>query len=160
MMRPWILACLTALAAFAAHAAAPATVSSGRAKGTLSYDGKTVTFQHAYIIKGTESGKKIRRLVLEGTDLRETVAAASYFSGASVLKEGIAIDLDLEEGLPYWMAINDGTQQISNVIDPKLFKATANDAKRIAGKLVFDATARGGPKVDVEFDAAVTREFP
>jgi hypothetical protein len=39
------------------------------------------------------------------------------------------------------------------------FAASADDARRIAGRLVFDKTAAGGPKVDVEFDAALVKEL-
>ena len=42
---------------------------------------------------------------------------------------------------------------------PEVLKTTANDAKRIAGKLTFDDAGAGGPKVDVEFDAALTKEL-
>ena len=39
-----------------------------------------------------------------------------------------------------------------------MLKTTANEAKRIAGKLTFDDAGAGGPKVDVEFDAALVKE--
>ena len=40
-----------------------------------------------------------------------------------------------------------------------MLKTTANDAKRIAGKLAFDDAGAGGPKVDIEFDAALVKEL-
>jgi hypothetical protein len=38
-------------------------------------------------------------------------------------------------------------------------KATADSADRLAGKLTFDDSKSGGPKIDVQFDAPLLKSF-
>jgi hypothetical protein len=42
---------------------------------------------------------------------------------------------------------------------PEAFAARVDYAGRLAGKLAFDDFAAGGPKVDIEFDVTVFKEF-
>jgi len=42
---------------------------------------------------------------------------------------------------------------------PEAFAARVDNAGRLAGKLAFDDFAAGGPKVDIEFDVTVFKEF-
>jgi hypothetical protein len=42
---------------------------------------------------------------------------------------------------------------------PEAFVARVDNAGRLAGKLAFDDFAAGGPKVDIEFDLTVFKEF-
>jgi hypothetical protein len=37
--------------------------------------------------------------------------------------------------------------------------ASADEPKRLAAKLSFDATSSGGPRVEAEFDAALLKEI-
>jgi hypothetical protein len=57
------------------------------------------------------------------------------------------------------MAIADQSMQVSAPLDRKLFATTVDTPQRIAGTVSFDETGSGGPKVEVSFDAALTKSF-
>lgn len=44
-------------------------------------------------------------------------------------------------------------------LKPTVLKAGVDDATRIAGKLSFDDTSAGGPKVEADFDATILEAF-
>jgi len=150
------IAALLTLSTLAAHAA----VGSGQASGTLVHKGKTVVLKYAYFIKGTNMGFPLRQVVLSTTDIGPAMAAdSSLLTAGDRLREGIMVCVDAGKMLRYWMAISDQTEQVSTMFPAKEFAASANDANRIAGRLIFDHTRSGGPKVDVEFDAGLLKEF-
>jgi len=75
------------------------------------------------------------------------------------LMEGLVVDIDGGPRLNYWMAINDQRVQHSGTKPPAALKASADEPKRLAGELAFDDTQAMGPRVDVEFDAVLLKEF-
>ena len=151
-----LTAAVLTLSALAAHAA----VGPGQANGTIAHKGKTVVLKHAYYVTGTNMGFPLRQVVLSATDIGPAMAADdSLLTAGNRLREGIIVYIDEGKMLRYWMAISDQTEQVSTMFPAKEFTATANDAKRVAGKLAFDHTRSGGPKVDVEFDARLLKEF-
>jgi hypothetical protein len=134
---------------------------AGQAIGTLKYKDKTVTLEHAYLIVGDNHGTRVRKVILSAVDIEDEIAGASSLMGASgKLREGISFELD--ETMPfvgYWMAIADQSMQVSAPLDAKLFATTVDTPQRVAGKVSFDQTGSGGPKVEVSFDATVTKSF-
>jgi hypothetical protein len=59
----------------------------------------------------------------------------------------------------HWTTVDDQMVQHSGTKPPAALKARADEPKRLAGKLAFDDTHAGGPKVEVEVDAALVEEF-
>jgi hypothetical protein len=136
-------------------------VSAGDAKGTLVYKTRTANLKYAYLVKGPDavSKKTIRRLILSATDLSAKISACKTMSCTdSDLNDGLSLNFDSGPRLNYWMVQNDQKIQYSGTLKPEVLKTTADDAKRMAGKLTFDDAGAGGPKVDVEFDATLTKE--
>jgi hypothetical protein len=130
-------------------------------KGTLAYKTRTADLKYAYLVKGPDAVSKqtIRRLILSATDLGAKIAACKTMSCTdSDLNEGLSVNFDSGPRLNYWMVLNGQKIQYSGTLKPEVLKTTANDAKRIAGKLTFDDAGAGGPKVDIEFDATLTKE--
>lgn len=149
------------LLAFVAPPASAAAPASGQAIGTVRYKDKTVTLRHAYLIAGDNYGSKVRKVILSAVDIKDKIAgASSLMSAGAKLREGISFELD--ESVPfvgYWMAIADQSMQISAPLEPKLFATTASTPQRVAGKVSFDQSGSGGPKVEAEFDASLLKEF-
>ncbi len=147
--------------ALVAPSVAAADPGSGEAIGTIQYEGRTVTLKHAYLIAGDNFGSKVRKVILSAVDIGDRIAAADSLSSASgKLREGIAFEFD--ETLPfvgYWMAIDDQSVQVSAPIDRAVFTTTTSTADRIVGKVAFDKSGAGGPRVEVSFDAALLKEF-
>jgi hypothetical protein len=137
--------------------------AAGQAKGMLSHKGKSVTLAHAYFVTGpdaVDTRKTIRRLILTTKDLGATIKGCQGMSCSDgEVTEGLVVDIGSGPRLNYWMALNDQKVQHSGTQPPASLKATVDEPKRLAGKLAFDDTASGGPKVDVEFDAALVKEF-
>lgn len=133
------------------------------AKGTVSYKNDQATIQHAYLVKGPDAvdeKKIIRRLILVPKDMQATIAACKVMSCSdSEVGEGLTIDLDGGPRVNYWVVLKDQRVQFSGTADPATFKTKTDEPGKIAGTFVVDATAGGGPKIDVEFDAALVKEF-
>lgn len=135
--------------------------TSGQAIGTVTYKDKTVTLEHAYLIVGDNHGTRVRKVILSAVDIEDEIAGASSLRGASgEMREGISFELS--ETMPfvgYWMAIADQSMQVSSPLDMRLFATTVDTPQRVAGKVSFDETGSGGPKVEVSFDATLTKSF-
>jgi hypothetical protein len=139
--------------------AAPA--AAGDAKGSVKYKDRTADIKYAYLVKGPDAVSKapIRRLILSAKDLGGKIAACKTMSCTdSDLDDGLSINFDSGPRLNYWMVMNGQKVQYSGTLKPEVLKTTTSDAKKIAGKLAFDDAGAGGPKVDVEFDAALVKE--
>ena len=148
----------TALFAFKAMPAA-----AGENKGTITAAKGTVTVKYAYFVKGPDSldpKKIIRKIILTDQDLGAKITACTTMSCAdSDLTSGLTVDLDGGPRLNFWMVMNGGLVQHSGTVEATALKLTADEAKRLAGKLSFDKTTSGGPKVDADFDATLLKEF-
>jgi len=138
-----------------------APVAAGDAKGTVTYKGRTADVKFAYLVKGPDAVSKatIRRLILSTKDLAAKIAACKTMSCTdSDLDDGLSINFDSGPRLNYWMVMNGQKTQYSGTLKPEVLKTSASDAKKMAGKLVFDDSGAGGPKADVEFDAPLVKE--
>ncbi len=159
-----------AIAGFAAMAAlalaCTADAAGGTAKGSLTYKAKggaiTIAPKFAYLVKGPDAvdNKVIRHLILSATDLEAKIAACKTMSCTDTdLGNGMTVDLDAGPRLNYWVVLNDQRVQYSGTAQPAVLTLTADTPARLAGKLLFDATAAGGPQVDIEFDAPLLKEL-
>jgi hypothetical protein len=151
-MRGWLFVLLVAFSL-------PAV--AGDAKGTVAYKGRTADIKYAYLVKGPDvvSKQTIRRLILSAKDLSGKIAACKTLSCTdSDLDEGLSVNLDGSGRLNYWMVMNGQKVQYSGTEPVASLAAKIDDAKKLAGTLKFDKTAAGGPKVDVDFDAAMAKE--
>lgn len=144
-----------------------AAAAGGTAKGTLTYKSKsgviTMAPKFAYLFKGpdaVEPGKIIRHLILSPTDLGPKIEACTTMSCTdSGLGSGLTVDLDAGPRLNYWVVLNDQRVQYSGTEKPAALTLTTDTPARLAGKLVFDGAAMGGPQVDIEFDAPLLKEL-
>jgi len=143
-----------------------ASVFADAAKGTATYKGKsravTVTFKHAYLVKGPEvgSGTVIRRLVLSAADVSDALKSCqTMMCSDGGIGEGMTVDFDSGPRLNYWFVANDQLIQYSGTVAPTAATLTTDTPARVAGTLSIDATGAGGPSVQVEFDASLVKEL-
>lgn len=136
---------------------------AGSAKGTVSYKATTATVQHAYLVRGPDAvdpTKTIRRLILVPKDLEATIKACTTMSCTDGdVGEGMTVDLDGGPRINYWVVLKGQLLQFSGTADPATFKTTTDEPDKLVGTFVVDATAGGGPKIDVQFDAALLKEL-
>jgi len=133
------------------------------AKGTVAVGARSAALQHAWLVVGPDAvdpKKTIRRVVFSATDIGAKIRACAKMSCTDgSVDDGMTIDLDNGPRINYWVALNGQRVQYSGTLEPKVLGATANDAKRVAGKLAFDQSSSGGAKVDVQFDAPLAKAF-
>lgn len=136
---------------------------AGTAKGTLSSSKGTIALTNAYLVKGPDAfdaAKIIRKLIFAPTDIGAKILACNTLNCVEGgLDAGLTVDLDAGPRLNYWMVLNNQMVQYSGTQSPDALKKTAEDAKHLAGKLSFDDSGAGGPKLDVDFDAPLVKEF-
>src|SRR5262245_16713805 len=93
----------------AAALGASANASAGKAKGTVTYKGRTADVKYAYLVKGPDMVSKatIRRLILSTKDLGAKIAACKSMSCTDGdLDDGLSVNLDSGPRLNYWMVMN------------------------------------------------------
>ncbi len=144
---------------------ASGTAMADPAKGTLTGTGKvaaTVNVKHAYLVKGPNAfgDKMVRLLILSEVDQTAHIKSCSTMScTTNKLESGMTVEFDTGPRLLYWFVANGQRVQASGTAEPDSITLTTNTAQKIAGKWTYDASGQGGPKIAVEFDAAMLKEF-
>lgn len=138
--------------------------AQGTARGTATYTSKkgplTVTFTHAAAVSGPDiTGAPIRKIVLSTRDVTAELKACDSMLKCSDggIREGLTVDLGKEPRHGYWFVANGQLVQYSGMIKPEAVTLTTDSPTRVAGTLVFDQQAAGGPVVKVTFDAPVLK---
>jgi hypothetical protein len=152
------------LVAGAALFTPPASADS--ASGSVSYQSKVgaiaVNVKNVYLVKGPDAmaGRSIRRLIFTSADLGAKINACATMSCSdNDLREGLEVNLDTGPRLTYWFVGNDQRVQYSGTAQPATLKLTTDTPQRLAGNLTIDDSAAGGPKVTIDFDATMLKEF-
>ena len=144
---------------------ASAYAAGGTAKGTIKIKDKTVDLKHAYLVKGPDafdSSKTVSTVIITPNDISKEITECKSASCASGITEGMTVgkeDFGSTTRVVYWVVTNDGMMQYSGNDDVSALVLTTDTADRMAGKLTIDDTAADGPKIDVEFDAPLAKEF-
>jgi len=140
-------------------------VALSPAKGTLWYKSGardfTVTLRFAYLVKGPDEidpKVSIRRLILTSQDLEKSLRACQTLACTTDgLTEGVSIDIDPGPQMNYWMALGNGLVQHVDTEALTALTATTNTPTHLAGRIAFDSTGKGGPKIEAEFDAPLLK---
>jgi len=142
---------------------AHAVDGSNKATGKVVYKGATLAIRYAYLVRGPDAvdpKKMIRRLVLSPTDMEGKIrSCAEMRCSDGSLREGMTVDFDSGPRLNYWVVMNDQRVQYSGTAKPETFTARADGAGKLAGRLSIDDGTAGGAVVEVDFDAALVKEF-
>ncbi len=155
--------CLAVIAACTLCFAGSSRAQGGEAKGTLNFKGTALVLKFAYLVKGPDAvdpSNKIRRLIFSGTDLGPKLKACTKMSCTdSAVTEGMTVDLNGGPRINYWVALKGGLVQYSGTVEPSALKTKIDEPAKLAGTLTIDDAAADGAKVEVEFDAALLKEF-
>jgi hypothetical protein len=154
---------------FAAYVLTPLTdearAAGGTAKGTIKLKDKTVEVKYAYLIKAPDSfdeSKTVSTVIITPNDISQKISECQSGSCASGITEGMTVskeDWGSTTRVAYWVVTKDGMMQYSGNDDVSALVLTTDTADRMAGKLTIDDSAAEGPKIDVEFDAPLAKEF-
>jgi hypothetical protein len=136
---------------------------AGEAIRNLSYQNVQVSLKHVYLVRGPDAvntSQTIRRLILSAIDLTAKIEACKAMSCTDGdVTEGMTVDIVGGPRLNYWVAVSSQRVQYSGTELPAALTVRTDAAGHLAGKLSFDNTAAGGPRVDAEFDAPLLKEF-
>ena len=141
------------------------TAAAGPAKGTLTATGKTpasVNVKHAYLVKGPNAfgDKAVRLLILSDVDQTAHIKSCATMScTTNQLESGMTVEFDAGSRLLYWFVANGQRVQASGTAEPGTKALTANTPQKLTGIWTHDASGQGGPKIAVEIDTAVLKEF-
>ncbi|MGH7891670.1 MAG: hypothetical protein ACREN0_05310 [Thermodesulfobacteriota bacterium] len=144
---------------------ASAYAAGGTAKGTIKIKDKTVDLKYAYLVKGPDafdSSKTVSTVIITPNDISKEITECKSASCASGITEGMTVgkeDFGSTTRVVYWVVTNAGMMQYSGNDDVSALVLTTDTADRMAGKLTIDDSAADGPKIDVEFDAPLVKEF-
>ena len=142
-----------------------ARAAGGTAKGTIKLKDKTVEVKYAYLIKAPDSfdeSKTVSTVIITPNDISKAITECQSGSCASGITEGMTVGKEDFGGtirVVYWVVTKDGMMQYSGNDDVSALVLTTDTADRMAGKLTIDDSAAEGPKIDVEFDAPLAKEF-
>lgn len=140
-----------------------AASAADTAIGSISYKGQTAAIKYAWLVSGpsdVEPGKTVRHLIASATDVGAKVQACKTLSCTdSDLTEGMTVDFTGGPRLNYWVVLNGQKIQYSGTAKPDAFASRANDPNHLAGRLAVDDTSAGGPKIDIQFDVTLVKEF-
>ena len=135
------------------------------AKGTLTGTGKipaSVNVKHAYLVKGPNAfgDKAVRLLILSEVDQGAHIKSCATMSCTTdKLESGMTVEFDAGPRLLYWFVANGQRVQASGTAEPGTMTLTADTPQRLTGNWTYDASGQGGPKIAIEFDAAMLKEF-
>lgn len=142
-----------------------ALAAGGTAKGTIKLKDKTIEAKYAYFIKTPDTfdeSKIVNTIIITPDDISQKISECESASCAGGITEGMTVgkeDFGSTTRVVYWVVTNDGMMQYSGNDDVSALALTTDTADRMAGKLTVDDSAADGPKIDVEFDAPLTKEF-
>lgn len=146
-------------------AASPALWADS-AKGTATYAAKsgpvTVAVKHVYLIKGPDdmSGKMGRQLVFAASDMADAIKRCATMSCVSgKLESGLTADLDIMPPVAFWLVANGQRVQVSGTAKRESLKLATDTPQKMAGIWNYDGSASGMPRIDVEFDVTLLKEF-
>ncbi len=130
------------------------------ANGTMIIGKHSVAIKHVYLVSAVAGDKKGRRLIFSAKDLAASIGKCANISCATNdLMEGLELELDSGERMNLWAVANDQKVQHSDTVVRSAFTATTDMPASVSGVLAIDRSAMGGPKINIEFKAGLTKAF-
>jgi hypothetical protein len=130
------------------------------ASGTMAVSKFNVAFKHVYLVAAPADGKTARRLIFSATDIGAGIAKCTTISCATNdLKEGLELEIDSPGRMNLWAVANGQKVQHSDTAPRDTLTTTTDAPDSVAGKLAIDKSASGGPKINIEFKAKLTKAF-
>lgn len=130
------------------------------ASGTMIIGKHKVAIKYVYLVSAAGGDNKGRRLIFSASDIAASIGKCSTISCATNdLNEGLELELDSGERMYLWAVANGQKVQHSDTAERSTFAATADKPDAVAGVLAFDRSNIGGPKINIEFKASLTKAF-
>ena len=130
------------------------------ASGTMILGKHNVAIKYVYLVSAAGGNDKGRRLIFSAKDIAASIGKCTKISCASQgLDAGLELELDSGERMNLWAVANGQLVQNSNTAVRSTLKATVDKPDAVAGALAIDRSDIGGPKINIEFKAGLTKAF-
>jgi len=130
------------------------------ASGTMLIGKLTVEFKHVYLVSAPVDGKPARRLIFSAKDIGTGIVKCATISCATNdLKEGLELEIDTGARMNLWAVANGQKVQHSDTAPRASLATSVDSGDTVAGTLAVDRSGIGGPKINVEFKAKLTKAF-
>ena len=130
------------------------------ASGTMIIGKHTVAIKYVYLVSAAEGAKKDRRLIFSAKDLAASIGKCTTIScTTNDLNEGLELELDSGERMNLWAVANGQKVQHSDTVVRSELAATADKPDAVSGVLAIDRSSIGGPKINIDFKAGLTKAF-
>lgn len=142
-----------------------APAAGDTANGTIKLKVKTVELKYAYLVKGPGSfdpNKTVSTIILTPDDISQKISECKSLSCAGGISEGMTIgkeDFGSTTRVVYWVVTKGSMMQYSGNTNVSALVLSTDKPDRMAGKLSVDDSAADGPKIDVEFDSPLAKDF-
>jgi hypothetical protein len=143
----------------------PAATAGGTAKGTIKLKNQTIEFNYAYLIKGPDAfdpEKTLSTIIVTPNDIIQKISECQSTLCAGGISEGMTLgkeDFGSTTRVVYWVVTKDGMMQYSGNANVSALVLITDKPDRMTGKLNVDDSSANGPKIDLEFDAPLVKEF-
>ena len=137
----------------------------GSVKGTLTIQGKSLSFTHVWLVRGAETSdesKPAAYLILSSEDLAPAISACPTIGCVlwDTVKQNAAILEPLDENAEsFWLRVRSSQLPKEYQLSGRRWTPAIQKRERISGKLQFQY-ANTGDEADLDLDAALVKEFP
>ena len=130
------------------------------AGGTMILGKHNVAIKYVYLVSAAQGDEQGRRLIFSASDIAASIAKCTTISCTNDdLNEGLELELDSGERMNLWAVANGQKAQYSYAVAHSTLTATADKPDFVAGVLAIDRSDSGGPKINIEFKARLTKAF-
>lgn len=130
------------------------------ASGTMIIGKHKVAIKYVYLVSAAEGDNQGRRLIFSASDIGASIGKCTTISCATGdLDAGLKLELDSGERMNLWAVANGQKVQHSDTAVRSTLKATVDKPDAVAGVLAIDRSDSGGPKINIEFNARLTKAF-
>jgi hypothetical protein len=133
------------------------------ASGTITFKSGKCVVKSGWLVRGPDEmdpSKTVLRIYLSSVDIGAKIKACKTLNCADgALTDGAMVDFSDARHLAYAVRLNGERLQYSGGTYGEAFTLTTSEPNRLVGKLHIDDTAKGGAKVDANFDLTVVNTF-
>ncbi|HEY6929121.1 MAG TPA: hypothetical protein VJA66_05540 [Thermoanaerobaculia bacterium] len=159
------VACIATALLLAFHGSSTASDAGGSVKGTLTIQGKSLSFTHVWLVRGPETSdesKPATYLILSSEDLASAISACPSIRCVlwDTVKKNAAILEPLDEkSESFWLRVLSPQLPKEYQLSGRRWSPQVQTRERVSGKLQF-SYSNTGDEADLDLDAILLKEFP
>ena len=144
---------------------ARASDAEGFVRGSLTIQGKSLSFAHVWLVRGPETSdesKAATYLILSSEDLAPAISACPTIRCVlwdAVQKNAAILEPLDEKSESFWLRVLSSQLPKEYQLSGRRWSPKVQTRERVSGKLQF-SYSNTGDEADLELDATLLKEFP